>query len=237
VISYEAGIKSDWFDRDLLANFSVFYNDYEDFQARVSGLVTDPGTGLPSPELSVLNAGKLEISGAELELTYSPIDALLLDAQFGYLDAAYGEFDDSRFNAAPYNGSRAFQDPAFSPAWTTRLGASYEFDLESAGKLRLAGSARFRSRMALAIDDTTLPTVAQPIVREIDGLFQDDYWLYDASIVWTEPGDIFSVGLYGQNLADEVYRTDGQEFSAVGNIRTVYYGAPRTVRLVFTARY
>ena len=135
VTSYEAGLKSDWMDGDVTANFSVFYNDYKDFQARVSGLVTDPGTGLPSPELSVLNAGALEISGAELELTYSPFRAFQLDAQIGYLDASYGEFDDTRFTAAPYNGSRAFQTPAFSPEWTSRFGASYAFDLATAGTL------------------------------------------------------------------------------------------------------
>jgi iron complex outermembrane receptor protein len=72
---------------------------------------------------------------------------------------------------------------------------------------------------------------------QIEGLFQDDYWLYDASLIWTSESGILSAGLYGKNLSDEVYRTDGQEFSSVGNIRTVYYGAPRTVSLVLTARY
>ncbi len=230
VTSYELGLKSDWFNRTLRANLAVFYNDYQDFQARVSGLVIDPGTGLPSPELSVLNAGSLEISGAELELSYAPTDALLLDAQIGYLDAEYGEFEDARFVA--FGGSRAFQEPAFSPDWTARFGAAYEFDLASAGTLRLAGSARFRSRMALAVDNTPVNSNV-----EIEGLFQDDYWLYDASLLWTEASGIFSVGLYGRNLSDEVYRTDGQEFSSVGNIRTVYYGPPQTWSLVFTARY
>ena len=72
---------------------------------------------------------------------------------------------------------------------------------------------------------------------EVEGLFQDDYWLYDASLLWTHKNGVFSAGLYGRNLSDEVYRTDGQEFSSVGNIRTVYYGAPRTLSLVLTARY
>jgi len=34
-----------------------------------------------------------------------------------------------------------------------------------------------------------------------------------------------------------LYKTDGQEFSSIGNIRTVYFGAPRTVTLRLTARY
>lgn len=56
--------------------------------------------------------------------------------------------------------------------------------------LRLSGSARFRSRMALAVDSATLPTVAVPVVRDIDGLFQDDYCQYDAIRAWTEPGGV-----------------------------------------------
>jgi iron complex outermembrane receptor protein len=229
VTSYEAGFKSDWFDNTLRANVAVFYNDYRDFQARVSNLTTDPGTGLPSIELTVLNAGQLEISGAELELTYNPIEALTLDAQIGYLHAEYGEFDDLRFTG--FGGSRAFQTPAFSPEWTSRFGAAYTWDVGAEGSVVLAGSARFRSRLALAVDNTITNSAT-----EIVNLFQDDYWLYDASLTWNV-NDIFSIAVQGRNLTDEVYKTDGQEFSSVGNIRTVYYGAPQTTSIVFTARY
>jgi iron complex outermembrane receptor protein len=216
-------------DNRLRANLAVFYNDYRDFQARVSNLTTDPITNLPSVELTVLNAGQLEISGAELELTFRPVDALTLDAQIGYLDAAYGEFEDLRFIA--FGGSRAFQEPAFSPDWTARFGGAYEFDLGHLGSLTAAASARFRSRMALTVDNTLTNSTV-----ELPGMFQDDYWLYDASLTW-EATDVLSVALIGRNLSDEVYRTDAQEFSSVGNIRTAYYGAPQTWSVVFTARY
>ena len=229
VTSYEAGFKSDWLDGRLRANFAMFYNDYRDFQARVSNLTTDPGTGLPSIELTVLNAGQLEISGAELELVYNPVEALRLDAQIGYLNAEYGEFEDLRFTS--FGSSRAFQTPAFSPEWTSRFGAAYTWDLANEGSVVLAGSARFRSRMALAVDNTLTNSTA-----EIENLFQDDFWLYDASLTWNV-NDVFSIAVQGRNLSDEVYKTDGQEFSSVGNIRTVYYGAPQTTSVVFTARY
>ena len=99
------------------------------------------------------------------------------------------------------------------------------------GALTLAAAARFRSRMALAVDNT--PTNSDV---EVEGLFQDDYWLYDASLTW-QATDVLSVALQGRNLSDEVYKTDGQEFSSVDNIRTVYYGAPRTWSVVFRAAY
>ena len=229
--SYEAGLRSDWMEGRLRANVTVFHNIFEAFQARVSGTVTDPGTGLPSPELTVINAGELEMNGAELELNFNPFQALSLDAQIGYLDAQYNDFADTRFPG----GSRAFQTPAFSPEWTARFGGAYTFDLGSAGDVVLGASARFRSEMALAVDSTfILGNIGT--ATPVPGLFQDDYWLYDANITY-RPNDTLSVALIGRNLGDEVYKTEGQDFSSVGNIRTVYYGAPQTWSLVFTARY
>ena len=42
---------------------------------------------------------------------------------------------------------------------------------------------------------------------------------------------VIAIGLYGNNITDKVYKTDAQEFSSVGEIRSVYYGAPRTFTL------
>ena len=228
--SLEAGLKSRFWDNRILFNFTVFTNDYQDFQARVSGTVTDPGTGLPSPELTVINAGSLKLSGAELEASVRPIDGLLLDAQVGYLNAEYDGFKDVRFTAT--GGKRDFQEPAFSPKWTVRYGAQYTWNLGAAGDLTVGGQARFRSEHALAVDNTLTNSRTR-----IDGLFQDEYWLFDARVVWEDADGRFNVGLYGQNIGDEVYKTDGQEFSSVGSIRTVYYGAPSTVTLRLGYKY
>jgi iron complex outermembrane receptor protein len=229
VWSYEVGFKTT-IANQIRLNGAVFDNEYKDFQARVSGLDTDPITGLPDPKLSVLNAGKLRIRGAELEAAWTPVTGLLIDGQLGYLDAKYKVFDDTRF--ASFGGSRAFQTPAFSPHWTLRLGTQYAFDLGSAGGITIGGQTRYRSRQALAVDNTIVNTDTK-----VEGLFQNGYWVHDARIVWEDPSKKYSVGLYGYNLTKKAYKTDAQEFSSVGNIRTVYYGAPRTVTLRLTARY
>jgi iron complex outermembrane receptor protein len=229
VWSYEAGFKTT-IASQLRLNGSVFYNDYKDFQARVSGLDTDPITGLPSPKLSVLNAGKLNIKGAELEASWTPVRNLLIDGQLGYLDAEYKEFEDARFTN--FGGDRSFQTPAFAPKWTLRLGTQYTFDLGGSGGITIGGQARYRSRQALAVDNTIVNTDI-----EVEGLFQNGYWVEDARIVWENASRKLALGLYGNNLTDRAYKTDAQEFSSVGNIRTVYYGAPRTFLLKFTARY
>jgi len=114
-----------------------------------------------------------------------------------------------------------------------RLGGQYEWVLsDGMGSITLGASARYRSEMALAVDNADIFT--QAIYA---GMWQDAYWLYDAQIVWNSEDDHYSVGVYGRNLGDEVYRTDAQEFSSVGGIRTAYYGDPATVALRVNVRY
>src|SRR5690606_5310331 len=228
--SFEVGAKTSFWDRRARLNLAAFMTKYEDFQARVAGLDTDPVTGLPAPVLSVLNAGQLDIFGFELEGVLVPIRGLTLDAQVGFLEADYKELNDTRFSKV--GGSRAFQAPAFSPKWTLRVGGQYEWFLSGGSSVTVGGAAKFRSKMALAVDNTYENTAT-----EIPGMYQDDYWLYDARVVWSDASDRYTVGLYGQNLSDEVYKTDAQEFSSIGNIRTAYYGAPRTWMIKVSAKY
>jgi iron complex outermembrane receptor protein len=237
VWSYEAGFKSTIANQVRL-NGAIFHSDYKDFQARVSGLDEDPVTGIPLAKLSVLNAGKLKINGAELEASWTPIERLLLDAQIGYLDAEYKDFDDVRFTNC-CGGSRAFQTPAFAPKWTMRYGAQYGFDLGGAGSITLGAQTRYKSRTALSVDNTFVIGTGPGggTTTEVDGLFQKGYWVHDARIVYETENKHWALGLYGNNLSERAYKTDAQEFSSVGGIRTVYYGAPRTVTLRLTARY
>jgi iron complex outermembrane receptor protein len=234
-LSWEAGFKSR-IGGQLTLNGALFTTSYKDFQARVSG--TDLINDVPTATLSVLNAGELRIRGAELEAAWTPVERLLLDAQIGYLDAEYKEFDDVRFTTC-CGGSRAFQTPAFAPKWTMRYGAQYAFDLGGSGSITLGAQTRYKSRTALAVDNTFVAGTGPGAGSrtEVEGLFQKGYWVQDARIVYETADKHWAVGLYGNNLSDRAYKTDAQEFSSIGAIRTVYYGAPRTFTLRLTARY
>jgi iron complex outermembrane receptor protein len=238
VWSYEAGFKTT-IANQLRLNGAIFHSDYKDFQARISGPPELGGDEFPTPVLAVVNAGKLRIRGAELEASWTPTKQLLLDAQIGYLDADYKEFFDDRFP----DESRAFQTPAFAPKWTLRLGGQYSFDLGSSGAITIGAQTRYKSRTALAVDNTLITYTnflfdrGTGTTTEVEGLFQKGYWVHDARIVYETADKHFAVGLYGNNLSDRAYKTDAQEFSNIGSIRTVYYGAPRTFTLRLTARY
>lgn len=223
VTSYEAGVRST-LGGNVRLNGTVFYNDYRNFQARVSGTGLDPVTGLPSPVLSVINAGRLNIWGVEVEAAWTPLPGLLFDTQIGYLNAEYDEFDDVRFPG----GSRAFQTPAFAPKWTWRLGGQYEANMGETGFLTFGAQLRYRSRHALAVDNTYIVGNVGT-TNEVAGLFQGGYALVDARLVYESEGRRWNIGLYANNIFDQLYKTDGQDFSNIGSIRTVYYGAPRTL--------
>jgi len=219
VWTYEVGAKTDWYDNRLRLNLAAFYNDYQDFQARVGGET--------SADFPVLNAAALTAKGLEVELTALPLPDLTLSANLGYLDAEYDEFIDSRV----IGGVRTVIDrsgdvPAFSPEWTMRYAASYAIPVGELGEVTVGADANYRSETYLSVDQFA----PNPLV-------QDGYWLFNARIAFTTADEMITVAAGVKNIGDEVYKTDAQEFSNVGNIKTAYYGDPRTYSLTLGLRF
>ena len=219
VWTYELGSKNTFAGGSLRVNGAVFYSDYTDFQARVSEVV-DPNAPVPSFAFPVLNAGSLGIYGAELETTWVPLTGLTLQAQVGFLNAYYGEFTEEV--RGPNNTvvirDRSGDEPPFAPNWTARVGASYEFGLDDMGSLTLAADWNYRGKAWLSVDNR-------------DVLTQDAFSLFNALATWQSQSKTWRASAGMKNITDEVYKTDAQEFSSVGNIQTAYYGDPRTWQL------
>ena len=197
----EFGAKTTVADGRLRANYAVFFSQYDDFQARVS-----VGDGIDF-RFPVLNAAKLDIQGAEVELMWLPVDPLALSAQIGYLDAEYGSGGFSGADFLP-------DEPAFAPEWTARFAANWTQDLGNS-ELMLTAAASYRDSMWLSVENTP-------------ALTEDDYWLMDAMVSWLSGDGHWTISGGVKNLTDEVYRVEGQEFRSVGGIQTAYYGYPRT---------
>ncbi|MCB1636179.1 MAG: TonB-dependent receptor, partial [Xanthomonadales bacterium] len=212
VWTYEGGWKFASADRRLLGSVTVFHSEYKDFQARVSE-ITNPGAPIPTFSFPVLNAAELSIDGVEFEGTALIGEGTRLSAQVGWLDAQYDEFNDPRIAVDPTLASLHDNVP-FSPEWTARLAASHSWFLSSGSMLTLGGDLSYRDDVWLSVDN-----------REV--LSQDAYTLFGLYGIWDSPEGNWQVRAGVKNLTDEVYKTDGQEFSSVGNIQTAYYGWPR----------
>lgn len=205
VWTYEVGAKLTWLDGRLVTNWAAFHSDYKDFQARVAEDISS---------FPVINAASLDINGIELEASALLDTGTIISAQVGYLDAEYDEFFDFRFPGQ----DRSDQVVPFSPDWTLRLAAIHTFYLPNGGGITVGADANWRDSLYLSVDNQ-------------DSLTQDDYWVFNAYARYESPDRHWLVSGGVRNLDDEVYKTDAQEFSSVGNIQTAYYGDPRTYYL------
>src|SRR5690606_17029420 len=82
--SFEIGTKGLFLDRRLSINAAVYHSIYKDFQA---------GVFVPAViTTNIINAGKAEFTGVELEGQVRPIDSLAFNFGYGYLHARYKDF-------------------------------------------------------------------------------------------------------------------------------------------------
>ena len=215
VWTYEVGSKARFADGRVTVSAAAFYSDYSDFQARVGGgVVGAANTGV----FPVINAGKLRIWGFEIEGVVKPSRAFTLSGSLGYLDAKYQRFDDGRrvppssFSCNP-TGNAITCRPAFAPPISARLAGDYVVPI-GADRLTIGLEGRFIDKQFLSVDNRP-------------GLTEPGYAIGNAYVQFDLAQHFYLRGAV-KNFSDTRYRTDGQEFSSVANIQTVYYGDPRT---------
>ncbi len=81
--NYELGWKGTWLARRLQVNGTLFFVDYDDFQAQ----------GFDGANITVRNAGSLESKGVELDVVYAASEMFTLGSAVGYNDATYSDFE------------------------------------------------------------------------------------------------------------------------------------------------
>lgn len=209
VDSIELGLKGS-LDRLSFAA-AVFRNEYSDQQ------VTTQVPAVGGIASFVDNVGSSTFVGAEFEGRLRLLDNLHANFAVGYLDSDFEEF--LRYNLT----TMAYEDISDqvvlqnAPKWTGYLGLSWYGDV-AGGELAVTPSVSYR-------DDYSQFEFPNPV------LDQEAYALVDLSVVWTDPSDRYTVGLFGKNLTDEEYRVGAYAFpGALFNDSLIgYYGPPQTV--------
>ena len=190
----------------------------------------------------VSNAGKATFKGLELEANARFPGGFGLSGSLGYIDAQYDEYITNIGNTpTDVAESRVVQN---TPELTGSITASYDTPVGE-GDLYLATTLSYRSK-------TSQFEIPNPF------LDQDGFALLDASVVYTAPGNRWSVGIYGKNLLDKEYKTSGYTFvrtdprtGAIQNgangypiptlgpegTLTAFYGNPRQVFASVTFTY
>ena len=240
VDSYEIGYKGSLMGGMVNVAAAAFYADYTDVQ--IPGSVACTVAGLPSFCGVVSNAGAATFKGLELEASARLGGGFNLSGSLGYIDAQYDEYITNIANT-PTDVSE-FREVQNTPKFTGSATASYSMPVGT-GDLYLGTTVSYRSK-------TYQFEIPNPYID------QDGYALVDASVVYTAPGDRFSIGVYGKNLFDKEYKTSGYTFVAAdprtGEIPlgangfpiptlgpegtlTAFYGNPRQVFATATFKY
>ena len=201
LIAYEVGAKKRAGAYDISG--AVFYYDYQDVQT----FIRDESGGLPIQRLG--NVNEATILGADLTASYRPeaLQGLMVSASLGFLDTELGEFASS---TGPVPAGNKLPN---APDFSGTFGAEYEHDLSTDWSLRLQGEARYS-------DSSYNDSLNDPLIAA------DSYWTFNGRVIFAH-SDGWSVSVWGRNLADERYVTQGVNNLALGYGYRVY-GAPRT---------
>ena len=196
VTNYEAGYKTELFNRTLRWNTAVFYMKYKDLQVQQT---------LASCLCNVIsNAPGATIKGVETELQFAPTPWFRGWASGSYVDATYDTFI---FAGVDNSGNRMQR----TPRWQGAIGAEVTTDVgqwQDALSARL--SYRYQGRMPWAPENTT---------------WEDAYGTLDGRVTFTPPDQPWTLSVYAKNLGNTVYRTNiiaffQEEMSSFGAPRT-----------------
>ena len=220
VDSFELGWKASLLDNRLNIALAGFVSDYKNVQIPGSkGFDTD-GDGVTDTFVGVTtNAASASINGIEFEA-----NALLgrdfagmgsrfsVDWSLGYIDAKYDEYLDGDTDISE------FASVQNTPEFTANFGANLGLPVAS-GMLDFLASVSLQSD----IQQFEFPT---PFID------QDGFALVNASIVYTDDSELWSIGVHGKNLFDKRYVVAGYDFVfnttlGIENNVTGFYGDPR----------
>jgi len=209
--TWEVGVKSEFWDHRARVNLAVFTTDYEDMQLDFSDPVT-------VTVVETINASEtVEISGAEMDITLSPISGLLLGLSYTYLDSdmplqpnplSDGELKKFFVPLAPQHAGSITVDYAFAP--------------------------RSYGALVLHIDMTSTDHYSYVPFGEQR---TDAYSLLNARLelgninLGSMGGGVFNASIWAKNVLDEAYVVYAFAVGEPAVSVAQAFGAPRTIGL------
>jgi iron complex outermembrane receptor protein len=193
VDAYEVGLKTEWFNGDLTANLAIFSQTFEGFQ-----LIEYTGINFV-----VRSLAEAVTEGAELEVSWRPLDGVTLTNGLSFTDAYYP------VNArnSTYSGREMEQ----SPDWVNVTSATWEFPISE----NLVGVAYIDNRYSSEyftggfdinrVQDSFNVSNARFSLRGADDLWSFDIWarnLFDTDYYRRVIPATFQAGSYSAFLGD-----------------------------------
>jgi iron complex outermembrane receptor protein len=212
LLAYELGVKGESADVGLTYEAAVFYYDYNDIQTYIS----DNSGAIPIQRLGNISGG--DITGADLLVTWLPasLDGLRFSLGAGYLDTELDSF------AAASGVVPKGNELPDAPEWSGSVDVRYRFDLSGNNYAELGVDAQYQ-------EEVFRDALNDPLLQS------DSYWVINArASVYLD--DVWEFSLWGKNLDDEEYVSQGINQLALGNGYRAY-GAPRTYGFTVTRMF
>lgn len=214
--AYELGTKATLLDGTMQLNGAVFYYDYKDKQEQ------DTAVTFVGNISGLTNVDESEITGAELDITWQPVEGLTLAGNAAYLDSEVLKWDAVDRANSSWPGNVNYYDAsgqslAMTPELSYTLFARYEFAIGADMVMDISADMNF-----------TDSTTGGP--RPEDAT--EDYAVANARIgIGSANGD-WRVMAWVKNLADEDYYPSAYTGGNGPFVRT--NGMPRTYGLTFS---
>lgn len=215
LVAYEAGFKTTLLERRLQLNGAVFYYDYTDKQ--ILGKVLDPVFG---PLLRMINVPQSQITGAEIQATWTPVRGLTINAGGSYIDS---EVLDHFTNYDATGALIDFDGEAFpnTPKWQVVADLDYRWDVAD-GLVGFAGGG------------FTYQSSTNSQLGELPALAVDGYTLVDLRAGLESADGAWRVTAWGRNVGDVYYWT-----AANRNLDTTvrFAGMPATYGVTLSYKF
>jgi iron complex outermembrane receptor protein len=197
--AYELGLKSTFFDQRAQLNTSVFYYDYENYQAFTL-------TGF-SPFVFNTSAAT---QGAEVELRFLPARSVDVSIGLSYLDAIAKDVP-LQFPSGPFVDQR----PPQSPEFTGNASVRKNWTLAS-GSVSLQGSVNHVAKRYFN-------TINHPALSD------SSYTTANARLSYLHSDERWEVALWANNITNEQYLLTAFDLSTTNGVVSQVYAPPRQI--------
>lgn len=215
--AYELGAKTQFFDRSLTVNVSLYKADYKDFQAQAY-----------IPETlgwAMSNAGEMRTKGAELEVSWRPSADFSLIATGAVTDAEFRDY----FNTCQGNqdapcrlidGVLQADLTGFTPAYVSK----YSYSLNGNYYHALGNGLAVNANAGWSYKSHFYNTAAQSSTRT------PGYGVANVAIGFGAEDGQWEVSLYARNLLDKHYRSFIDYSPTINNGGMMQYLSPDSFR-------
>ena len=250
VDSYEGGLRSLWFDEQVMLNLTGFYYDYQDLQ--VFQLEQTPA-GFPISKL--INSDTAVVFGVELDMGASPIDGLNLTYNFAWVESEYTDFKTTLpfirripkpgggFFRPPlttrvefdYSGNPLIASPRFS------MTGSVDYTIQLPGSVGRYGLGTLTPRFSFSWKDDVFFDAGSgtgQLLNFPEATFgQEAFWIFNTALAWRSDDERLEVVGWAHNFLDTHYKTQSFDLSRGVRIILDAYADPRTYGLTATVSF